>query len=99
MIEIVVSSFWNPGPRRTAGINFSAKLLLEIAAMLLGASIGFTAVLAWRPALLAGIVLTVILAIGASYTISRLLGLSMLSPQGAEVQALGCESTPPDDRT
>lgn len=76
LIGIVIRSFWKPGPRWTAGINFSAKLLLEIAVMLLGASISFSAILASGPALLAGIVLTVILAIGASYTIARLLGLS-----------------------
>ena len=76
LIGIVVRSFWKPGPRWTAGINFSAKLLLEIAVMLLGASISFSAILASGPALLAGIVLTVILAIAASYTIARLLGLS-----------------------
>lgn len=76
LIGIVVRSFWRPGPRWQAGINFSAKLLLEIAVMLLGASISFSAILASGPALLAGIVFTVILAIGASYAISRLLGLS-----------------------
>lgn len=76
LIGIVVRSFWQPGPRWKDGINFSAKLLLEIAVMLLGASISFSAILASGPALLAGIVFTVILAIGASYAIARLLGLS-----------------------
>jgi uncharacterized integral membrane protein (TIGR00698 family) len=75
LIGIVVRSFWQPGPRWKPGINFSAKLLLEIAVMLLGASISFGAIMASGPALLAGIVFTVILAIGASYTIGRLLGL------------------------
>jgi uncharacterized integral membrane protein (TIGR00698 family) len=76
VMGIIIRSFWQPGPRWKDGINFSAKLLLEIAVMLLGASISFSAILASGPALLAGIVFTVILAIGASYLIARLLGLS-----------------------
>jgi len=76
LIGIVVRSFWRPGSRWTPGIHFSAKLLLEIAVMLLGASISFSAIVASGPALLGGIVATVTVAIFASYAISRVLGLS-----------------------
>lgn len=76
LIGIVVRSCWQPGPRWTSGINFSAKLLLEIAVMLLGASISFGAIMASGPALFGGIVVTVTFALVASYLIGRLVGLS-----------------------
>ena len=39
LLGIALRSVWHPGPRWLPGITFSAKLLLEIAVMLLGASI------------------------------------------------------------
>lgn len=75
VLGIAVRSAWQPGPLWRPGINFSAKLLLEIAVMLLGASLSLGAIMASGPALLAGIVVTVLLALSASYTIGRLLGL------------------------
>jgi uncharacterized integral membrane protein (TIGR00698 family) len=75
LLGIVVRSIWHPGPRWLPGITFSAKLLLEIAVMLLGASISLTAIISSSSALLAGIVVTVMLALAASYTISRVMGL------------------------
>ncbi|KAA0700768.1 YeiH family protein [Neorhizobium sp. P12A] len=57
------------------GINFSAKILLEIAIVLLGASISLAAIRGAGVALIAGIAVVVVLSIGASYTIGRLLGL------------------------
>ena len=75
LLGIAVRSVWQPSPFWRPGINFSAKLLLEIAVMLLGASISLGAIMASGAALLMGIVFTVILALGTSYTISRLFGL------------------------
>ncbi|WP_336492808.1 YeiH family protein, partial [Methylobacterium nigriterrae] len=66
---------WEPSPRWRAGIAFSAKQLLELAVVLLGASLSLGAILASGPLLLAAIVLTVAVTIGASFGISRLLGL------------------------
>ena len=66
---------WQPSPRFQAGIAFSAKQLLEVAVALLGATVSVGALLASGPALLAGIVTVVILAIGTSYGICRALGL------------------------
>ena len=54
---------------------FSAKILLEIAVVLLGAAVSARTVLALGPALLGGIVLVVAVAIATSYAIGRLLGL------------------------
>ena len=75
LLGIALRAVWQPGTRWRPGIAFSAKMLLEIAVMLLGASITFGAVLASGPALLLGIVGTVILALLASYGSSRLLRL------------------------
>lgn len=76
LLGIAVRSVWQPGPLWRPGINFSAKLLLEIAVMLLGASVSIGTIMASGAALLIGIAGTVIFALAASYAISRLLGLS-----------------------
>ena len=75
LMGIALRTAWVPGARFQAGIAFSAKQVLEIAVTLLGASISLGAILASGPALLTGIVATVVLAIAASYGICRALGL------------------------
>jgi uncharacterized integral membrane protein (TIGR00698 family) len=75
LLGIMVRSFWKPGSFWDHGISLSAKMLLEIAVMLLGASISVGAIIGSGPALLTGIVITVIGALAASYFISRALGL------------------------
>jgi uncharacterized integral membrane protein (TIGR00698 family) len=75
LFGILVRSGWEPGPKWTPGINFSAKFLLELAVMLLGASISFSAIVASGPGLMAGIIATVTLALAVSYGLGRLLGL------------------------
>jgi uncharacterized integral membrane protein (TIGR00698 family) len=75
LLGIALRSFWQPARFWHAGISFSAKTLLEIAVVLLGASISLGAIVASGPALLAGIVATVTAALGASYATSRALGL------------------------
>lgn len=75
LLGIAIRSVWQPETLWLPGINFSAKLLLEIAVMLLGASISLGAIMASGAALLMGIVFTVVLALGTSYAISRLFGL------------------------
>ena len=75
LLGIAVRSFWQPGDIWHAGISFSAKTLLEIAVVLLGASISLGAIVASGPALLSGIVATVVAALAASYATSRALGL------------------------
>lgn len=75
LIGIAIRSFWTPGERYKAGIAFSAKQVLEVAVALLGASISLGTIVASGPALLSGIVGTVVLAILASFGICRALGL------------------------
>jgi len=75
LLGTILRTFWTPGRRWAPGIGFSAKTLLEIAVMLLGASISFQAVLDAGLALIIGIAVVVALALGASYALGRMLGL------------------------
>ena len=75
LLGMTVRSFWNPSERWQAGIAFSAKQLLEVAVMLLGASISFAAIAASGATLLGAIAATVIVTLGLSFGISRMLGL------------------------
>ena len=75
LVGMVVRTVWEPGPRWRAGIALSAKQLLEIAVMLLGASISFSAIVASGGLLMAAIVAIVVVTIVCSFGISRLLGL------------------------
>lgn len=70
-----VRSCWTPGPRWTPGIEHSAKLLLEIAVVLLGASVSAATIAAAGPVLLVAIAVTVATAIVASLMVGRMLGL------------------------
>ena len=76
LLGMAVRSFWNPSERWQAGIAFSAKQLLEMAVMLLGASISFAAIAASGIALLGAIAATVIVTLAVSFGVSRMLGLS-----------------------
>ncbi len=75
LLGVAIRSVWTPPGFWHAGIAFSAKRLLEIAVVLLGASVSVRAVLAIGPALIAGIAVVVVVAIATSYGISRALGL------------------------
>jgi uncharacterized integral membrane protein (TIGR00698 family) len=76
LLGMTLRSFWKPSERWQAGIAFSAKQLLEVAVMLLGASISFAAIAASGATLLAAIAAVVVIALGVSFGLSRLLGLS-----------------------
>ena len=75
LVGTAIRTAWTPGRRWVGGINFSAKMLLEIAVVLLGASVSARTVLAAGPGLLLGIAVVVVAAIAASYGLGRLLGL------------------------
>jgi len=75
VVGTVVRTLWTPGVRWRGGIDLCAKTVLEIAVVLLGASLSGATILAAGPALLAGIVVVVAVAIGASYGLGRALGL------------------------
>jgi uncharacterized integral membrane protein (TIGR00698 family) len=77
LLGVAVRSAWTPGPDWQAGVTFSAKILLEVAVVMLGASVSARTVIALGPALLGGIILVVAVAIAASYGISRAMGLPM----------------------
>nr|WP_321460158.1 putative sulfate exporter family transporter [uncultured Cohaesibacter sp.] len=57
------------------GVNFSAKYLLELAIVLLGASVSLTIIQTLGPLLLLVVVIIVAVAICVSYMIGRMLGL------------------------
>ncbi|WEK42451.1 MAG: putative sulfate exporter family transporter [Candidatus Sphingomonas colombiensis] len=71
----LVRSLWTPSARWLPGINFSAKYLLEIAVVLLGASVSAATILHAGPALLGGIAAIVGLTILFGFGVGRLLGL------------------------
>ncbi len=76
LVGTVLRTCWTPGPLWRPGVGFSAKMLLEIAVFLLGASISARSISAAGPKLLVlGIAAVVAIGIVASYTIGRLLGL------------------------
>ena len=53
LVGTAIRTTWTPGHRWTAGIDFSAKFLLEVAVVLLGASLSARTVLAAGPGLAA----------------------------------------------
>ena len=76
VLGTAVRTAWSPGRRFVHGIAFGAKTVLEIAVVLLGASLSLGTLLAAGPGLLVGIAVVVALAIAASYGIGRALGLA-----------------------
>jgi len=75
LLGMAIRTAWQPSARWLSGIAFSAKQLLEVAVMLLGASISFAAIMASGWLLIASIVATVAVMLAVSYGIGRLLGL------------------------
>jgi uncharacterized integral membrane protein (TIGR00698 family) len=76
LIGAAIRTVWVPGARWKPGIDFSAKLVLEIAVVLLGASVSAATILSAGWPLLISIVAIVAGAILFSFGIGRLLGLS-----------------------
>ncbi len=76
LIGVAVRTVWTPGERWRPGVAFSAHMLLEIAVVLLGASVSVGAILQAGPWLLVGIAAVVTMAICGSYALGRLLGLT-----------------------
>lgn len=76
LLGAAVRSVWEPGARWTPGIGFAARLVLEIAIVLLGASVSFAMIAQSGPKLLAAIFAVVALALAGGYAIGRLLGLT-----------------------
>ena len=71
-----IRTAWTPGEKWKPGIDLSAKLVLEIAVVLLGASVSAATILAAGLPLLFSIFVIVAVAILLSFAIGRALGLS-----------------------
>ncbi len=76
LIGAAIRTIWVPGSRWKSGIDFSAKLVLEIAVVLLGASVSAATILSAGWPLLISILAIVAGAIMLSFVIGRMLGLS-----------------------
>jgi len=76
LLGMLVRTLWEPTGRWTPGIALTAKGVLEVAIVLLGASVSLPVLLQAGPALALSIVLLVVAGIIASMTIGGLLGLN-----------------------
>lgn len=71
-----IRAIWTPGLQFRAGIAFSAKTLLEIAVVLLGASVSAATLSSLGLSLVFGILVLVALSVIIGFAIGRLLGLN-----------------------
>lgn len=71
-----IRAIWTPGPRFIAGIAFSARTLLEIAVVLLGASVSAATLSSLGVTLVLGIFVLVSLIVVIGFAVGRLLGLN-----------------------
>lgn len=76
LVGTLVRSLWTPSPLWVPGIEFSGRFLLELAVVLLGASLSAQAMSAAGPAIVGGIALVVAVALAATYAMGRLAGLT-----------------------
>ncbi|WP_395397997.1 putative sulfate exporter family transporter [Novosphingobium sp. BL-8A] len=75
LIGTALRSLWAPSPCFIEGISFSSKYLLEVAVVLLGASVSGATLVAAGPGLLTGIAGVVASALLLGFAIGRILGL------------------------
>ena len=76
LLGMIVRSYWIPSAGFRRGIDFSAKILLEFAIVLLGASMSASMLTQVGGSLLLGTIGFVIIAIVSGYAIGRIFGLS-----------------------
>ncbi len=76
LLGMLVRTLWKPTARWTPGIALTAREVLELAIVLLGASVSLPVLLQAGPALIASIVLVVMIGLLVSSTIGRMLGLN-----------------------
>jgi uncharacterized integral membrane protein (TIGR00698 family) len=77
LVGVALRTAWTPGPRWSPGIALSAKFVLELAIVMLGASVSVATILALGPVLIFGIAGIVAMSIGLSYAICRASGLPL----------------------
>ena len=75
LLGALVRTLWTPPARMEPGVDFAAKPVLEVAVLLLGASVDLPLLLRAGPALAVGIVLLVVVGLAASWALGRALGL------------------------
>jgi uncharacterized integral membrane protein (TIGR00698 family) len=75
VLGMVVRTAWALPEGVDAGVRFTAQRVLEVAVVLLGASVNLPLLVQAGPALAVGIVLLVVVGLGASYLLGRALGL------------------------
>ena len=75
LLGMLVRTVRPPASRFIPGIAFAGKQLLELAVLLLGASVDLPELLRAGPMLLGGIIMIVAVALGLGYSIGRVLGL------------------------
>lgn len=76
LLGTAIRTVWQPSSNTNKGIKFCAQTLLEVAIVLLGASLSFTSIIAIGLPLLAGVILIVAVTLLLSFTLGRMLGLS-----------------------
>ncbi len=88
LLGVAIRTIWNPGPRWTPGINFSAKFVLEFAIVILGASVSVATIWSLGPVLIVGIACIVAVSIAASYVICQAVGLPQAHVHSGRVRQL-----------
>ena len=76
VLGMLVRTLWALPASVDAGVRFTANRVLEVAVLLLGASVNPPLLVQAGPALAIGIVLLVVIGLAASYAMGRLFGLS-----------------------
>lgn len=75
IIGTMLRTTWKPSRKFEPGIHFAAKTLLEVAVVIMGATVSFNTVAAAGTPLLLGIAATVFATIGVSFALGRALRL------------------------
>lgn len=75
LLGMLVRTAWALPVRMAPGVGFAARQVLEVAVLLLGASVDLPLVLRAGPALAIGIVLLVVVGLALSYGLGRVFGL------------------------
>ena len=76
LLGAAVRNVWSPGARWTPGVDFGAKTVLEIAVVLLGASVSAATLSSLGVVVVVGIFLLVVVGIVVGFGLGRALGLN-----------------------
>ena len=76
LLGVLVRTVWVPSPRFEPGIKLTAKQVLEVAVVLLGASVDLPLLLSAGPALAGAIAAVVLAGLTCGYAVGRALGLN-----------------------